>query len=127
MSALQIAGAALLFAILILLLREWRPTMAPPLRLAATLVLFSAALTLYAPILTRIHTLFSLSEKTDLATPLLRAAGIALIIEFTASFCRDMGENTVAEGVSLFGKLEILLLSLPLLDALIAIAEELLK
>lgn len=127
MGIVQIAGVALLCVALILCLKELRATLAFPARLAATLLLFGAALALYIPVLDRIQVLFALSDAVDFATPILRAAGIALICEITASFCRDLGENTVANGVLLFGKLEILVLSLPLLDDVLEIAKELLK
>ncbi len=127
MSILQIAGCALLAVMLLLTLRELRPTFAPPVRLAATLVLVGASLALYAPVLTRIQALLSVTEAAEYASVVLRALGIALICELTASFCRDLGENTVAEGVQLFGKLEILVLSLPLVDKVLEIAKELLQ
>lgn len=127
MSTLQVAGCALLAVMLILVLRELRPGFAPPVRLAATLVLTGAALLLYAPVVLRIHTLMEGSGAAAYATPLLRALGIALICELTASFCRDLGENTVAQGVQLFGKLEILVLALPLVDQILEIAKELLQ
>lgn len=127
MGIVQIAGVALLCVALILCLKELRATLAFPARLAATLLLFGAALALYIPVLDRIRVLFALSDAVDFATPILRAAGIALICEIAASFCRDLGENTVANGVLLFGKLEILVLSLPLLDDVLEIAKELLK
>ena len=127
MGILQIAGCALLAVMLLLALRELRPAFVPPVRLAATVVLIGAALLLYAPVLTRIHTLFTVTEAAEYATPVLRALGIALICELTASFCRDLGENSVAEGVQLFGKLEILVLSLPLVDKILEIAKELLQ
>ncbi len=127
MGILQVAGIALLAAMLILLLRELRAATAPPVRLVTTLVLFGAALGLYAPVLARLQTLFALGDGGELATAVLRAVGIGLICEFSATFCRDLGENTVAEGVLLFGKLEILVLALPLIDYLIEIVGELLK
>ncbi|MBQ2773827.1 MAG: stage III sporulation AC/AD family protein [Clostridia bacterium] len=127
MGILQVAGIALLAAMLILLLREMRATLAPPVRLVTTLVLFGAALGLYAPVLLRIRTLFSLGGGGAFAEVVLRAVGIGLICEFSAAFCRDLGENMVAEGVLLFGKLEILVLALPLVDELIEIVGELLK
>lgn len=127
MGILQVAGIALLAAMLILLLREMRAAAAPPVRLVTTLVLFGAALGLYAPVLLRIRTLFFLGGGGAFAEAVLRAVGIGLICEFSAAFCRDLGENTVAEGVLLFGKLEILVLSLPLIDELIEIVGELLK
>jgi hypothetical protein len=38
-----------------------------------------------------------------------------------------LGENALADSVLFFGRAEILVLSLPLLDRLIALAEEMLK
>jgi hypothetical protein len=127
MGIVQIAGLALLCVALILCLKEMRASLAFPARLAAAILLFGAALALYLPVLERIRALFSLSGAVDFATPILSAAGIALICELTASFCRDLGENTVANGVLLFGKLEILVLCLPLVDDVLEIAKELLK
>ena len=127
MGILQAAGIALLASMTVLLLRELRATAAMPVRLAATLVLFGAALLLYAPVLTRIEKLFSLSDSGTIGGSLLRATGIGLVCEFSAAFCRDLGENTVAQGVLLFGKLEILVLALPLVDDLIKIVGDLLK
>lgn len=127
MSILQLAGTALLAGVVLLVLRELRPALAPPTRLAATLILVGAALTLYAPILSEIDTLLSETGAKAYATPILRALGIALICELCASFCRDLGEGALAFGVSLFGKLEILLLSLPLLAQVLEIVKELLN
>lgn len=127
MGILQVAGIGILSVMLILCLKELRGALAPTVRLASSLVLFGAAVLLYLPAVERIRTLFSLAGATEYATPILRATGIALICELSAGFCRDLGENTVANGILLFGKLEILVLSLPLVDAVLNIAKELLK
>ncbi len=117
----------MLGAMLILLLRELRAVTAVPVRLVTALALFGAAVGLYAPILSRITTLFSLGDGNEFASVVLRAVGVGVICEFSASFCRDLGEGTLAEGVLLFGKLEILVLALPLIDDLTRIAGDLLK
>ena len=104
MGIVQIAGLALLSVALILCLKELRASLALPTRLAAALLLFGAAFALYVPVLERMRALFSLSGAADFATPLLRAAGIAIICELAVSFCRDLGENTVANGVLLRGR-----------------------
>ena len=127
MSIFSLAGVALLGAMLILFLRELRPTFIPPVRLGATIVLLGASLALYAPVITRIEALFSQTGAGEYMDVVLRALGIALICELTALFCRDLGEGTLAEGIELFGKLEILVLSLPLLDKVLEMAKELLK
>lgn len=127
MGILQVGGVALLGAMLILLLREMRAAAAVPVRLVTALIVFGAAVGLYAPILSRLSTLFSLGDGGEFATVVLRAVGIGVICELSASFCRDLGEGTLAEGVLLFGKLEILVLALPLIDDLTRIAGDLLK
>ena len=127
MDLFSLSGLALLAAMLILFLRELRPCFVPPVRLAATMILIGAALALYAPVLLRIESLFSQTGSGEYMDCVLRALGIALVCELTATFCRDLGETTLAEGVQLFGKLEILVLSLPLLDKVLEMAKELLQ
>ena len=127
MSVVQLSGCALLAAVVILLLRLLRAELALPARVAAVVVLLGAALALYSPVLEGMRQLFELADGTELAAPLLRATGIALIAELTALICRELGENGIAEGVLLFGKLEILVLSLPFISAVLEIAKELLK
>lgn len=127
MSIFSVCGCALLAAVLILLLREWRTSLALPLRVAGALVLFLAAFSLFTPITVRISELFSVAGNSTVAPVLFRALGIALVAEFTASLCRDLGETTLSSGVALFGKLEILLLALPFVDDLLALAKEFLE
>ena len=127
MSIFSLAGVALLAAVLILFLRELRPAFIPPVRLGATILLIGAALALYSPVIARIEALFSQTGAGEYTDVVLRALGIALICELTGLFCRDLGEGALAEGVELFGKLEILILSLPLLDKVLEMAKELLK
>ncbi len=127
MGVLQAAGIALIGCVALLLLRELCPSLIPPARLCLTLIPVGAALLLYAPVLSRIHTLFQDTGAAEFAAPMLRALGIALICELCAMLCRDLGEGAVAEGVQLFGRIEILLLCLPLVDRVLELAKELLQ
>ena len=126
MNIVSVAGVAILGAILLLLLRELRPAVAYPTRTAALLVLIGASVALILPIVARIRSLLSGGETTQTEV-ILRALGVAMIAELAASFCRDLGEETLAEGVLFFGKAEILFLSLPLLEAVLSLAKELLS
>lgn len=127
MSAFQIAGVALLAVIVLALLRELRPTLLPSLRLCASVVLIGAGIALLAPIVTQIRDLLAASDAGELGSIVMRALGIAMISEFAASFCEDMGEQTIARCVSTFGKWEILVLCIPLVDKVLQLAKELLQ
>lgn len=127
MTVWGVAGAALLSAMLIVLLKEWQPNFAGAARLSASLLLFGAVLTVALPLLAEIRELFETAGAETYALPLLRAAGVAALCEITAALCRDLGENAVADGVLLFGRAEVLLLSLPLIRRLLSVAGELLS
>lgn len=65
-------------------------------------------------------------EEARLGT-LLKAAAIALATDFTADICRDAGVGNIASCVELFGRCELILLSLPLVTELIGLAFTLLR
>ena len=50
---------------------------------------------------------------------LLKMLGITYVGQFSAGICKDAGYQTLAVQIELFGKLTILLLSLPVLSALL--------
>ena len=52
-------------------------------------------------------------------TAILKMVGIAYIGQFSAGLCRDAGYSSVAGQIELFCKLSILLISLPILLALL--------
>ena len=71
-----------------------------------------------------------ISEGTQINTYLsvmLKALGIAFLTHICASVCRDCGEQTIAGYAELAGKIEMLIIALPLIEELITIAEDLVQ
>lgn len=127
MGIVQIAGISLLGAMLLLLLRELRPSFAPPVRLCISVALLGGGIALLSPIVKQIQSLLDTTGAGEFGEVMLRALGIAMLCELAASFCEDLGEASVAKGVSFFGKLEILVLCLPLVQKVLELAKELLQ
>lgn len=50
---------------------------------------------------------------------LLKMIGISYLAEISADLCKDAGANALASQIELFGKLSILVLSMPVLTALL--------
>ena len=50
---------------------------------------------------------------------LIKMLGVTYIAEFSSGICRDAGYQTIAQQIEIFGKLTILVLSLPVLLALL--------
>ena len=112
---------------LAVILRQWKGDWVILLRLAMTLALGATALSAAAPLIRYLQAIPSLSGLSDYAEPLLKALGIGMLTQVCADICRECGETGVANGVELFGKVEILLLCLPLIHQLLEVAEELLS
>jgi stage III sporulation protein AD len=124
----RIGGVATVGLTALLILRAYKPEWAPFLRMAVTVVALGLTVGLVSTVLTYI---------TDLATAtgasegegwslLLKALGVAFLTETAASVCRDSGETGLATWVETAGKLEILLLSFPLIRTVLDTVTELL-
>lgn len=58
---------------------------------------------------------------------LLKMLGITYLAEFSSGICKDAGHNTIATQIEMFAKLSILVLSLPILFALLKTVREFLS
>ena len=103
----------------LLILRAYKPEWAPLLRMAVTVVALGLTLSLAATVLHYVTELVSATGALDGESwiILLKGLGIAILTEAAASVCRDSGEGGLATWVETAGKLEILLLSFPLIRA----------
>ena len=68
-----------------------------------------------------------LPVETTYLNTLLKMIGITYVAEFSASLCKDAGNQAVAEQIEMFGKLSILALSMPVLLALLETVGEFLQ
>lgn len=113
----RIGGIAIVGLAALLILRAYKPEWASLLRMAVTVVALGLTLTLAATVLSYVTELASATGALEgEGWPiLLKALGVAFLTETAASVCRDSGETGLATWVETAGKLEILLLSFPLI------------
>lgn len=65
-----------------------------------------------------------LSLNKIFAETLLKMLGITYVAEFSASICQDAGYQTIARQIEILGKLTILVMSMPILLALLQTIRE---
>lgn len=65
-----------------------------------------------------------LKVEASYITTLIKMLGITYLAEFASGICKDAGYQTVAVQIEMFGKLTILVLSLPILLALLRTIQE---
>ncbi|HEY8395008.1 MAG TPA: stage III sporulation protein AD [Thermaerobacter sp.] len=120
MTIAQVVGIALVASVLLVLLRQARPEWAVLLSLvtaAAVLLLLAGQVRAVINVIAEVADRASLDMRY--MDVLLRIVGVAYLSEFGAQLCRDAGEGALAAKVELAGKIIILLLSVPVLMAVL--------
>ena len=85
--------------------------------LLGTVALLIVALTYIAEVLAMLPTLAEADK--EYAAVMLKMVGIGYAFGICADVCRESGESTLAGAVSLLGRLEILMLSLPYIKRIV--------
>lgn len=127
MSVVQVAAVALGSAFLVFFLRDTQRDLAQLLGIAAAAVLLFQGVTKMEEAVTVLGKAVENTQYRETYHVLLRALGIASVTQIGAEICRDVGAGSIAGQLELFGKLELVLLSIPLAMRLLAMAENLLS
>ena len=126
MDIVKISGIALTAALAVVVLKQLRPEMEIAVKLAAFAVLLGAALPLLISAVNFSNDLLEVGGATRFAPYLWKALGIALLTEIGAGVCRDCGAGSVGDALELYGRWEVLVISLPLFQEILTVAKELL-
>jgi stage III sporulation protein AD len=117
-NTLKLCGFAVIGAAGAMVLRELRREFELPMRLTVTVGLLTVCVAMAKPIVKYATDLFGLSPISgEAATLVMRTLGIAIMTKLGADFCRDLGSASVAATLETAGKIEMILLSLPLLSS----------
>ena len=124
----RIGGIATVGLTALLILRAYKPEWAPFLRMAVTVVALGLTVALASTVLDYVTDLTASTGALEGEgwSLLLKALGVAFLTETAASVCRDSGETGLATWVETAGKLEILLLSFPLIRTVMDAVTEIL-
>lgn len=125
--AVQAAGICVTGAILALVVKRGSPEAALLLTLAAAAAVL---VSLGEPLRDLLAFWKDLGQRSgvseELLTPLYKTVGIALVVKVGGSLCRDAGESALASVVETAGSVCALLVSVPLLEAVVSLLEEML-
>lgn len=123
-TAAAVCVTAALFATL---LRQYCREQAMFCTIAACVAVGTAALLYLEPVTESVGALFSRTKLPESYLKLLwKALGICYVTTIAGDLCRDCGETALARMAELWGRLSLLLLSLPLLETLLNIVTEVL-
>ncbi len=119
MSSTEICAVGLAVTLILALVRGWNPAFDVPMKLATAILFVSLLLSLASPLFTYLRRLMETTAAKPYAEILLRALGVAVLTEVAGGICRECKEGTVGGFVEMAGRLEILILCLPLMEEIL--------
>lgn len=116
MEIVQVVGLGLIAALLVLILKEYRPEMAMQVSLVAGVIIMLLVLNQIVGAVNVItETAVAAGINLVYLQTLLKVIGIAYLAEFGAQLCRDAGEGSIASRVELAAKVIILVMAVPVI------------
>lgn len=116
---------ALICVIVFSVVRQWGRDFELPIKLTSAVVFLGILLRMAAPLLSWLREMLFADAVGEYGGILLGAVGIALLTGVCADLCRECREPTVASYVEMAGRIEILILCLPLIRDILETARRL--
>ena len=127
MDVFKVCAAAILVLFVIIVMREMRNPVTPVIKAAAVIVFGGALFLAYFPLYKEVTQIACGTALAEYMPILIRAFGVALLTRICSDVCKEGGEGGVALCVETVGRLEILMIALPLVKELIANVKGLLE
>lgn len=116
----KIVGIGLVAVIIIIILKQYKPEFVIYISIITGIIILFLVMDKLAGV---INLLSSLSNKANINTQflglILKITGIAILMEYGVSICKDSGETAVASKIELGGKVVIIAMSIPIISTLI--------
>ncbi len=122
----KIFGVAVICVFLSMILKKSSPDASTLIKMVAGVILAAACVSFVSPVVSYVRELCGMSGAESSVSSgvgvLLQALAVATLSHVCSSICRDCGETSLAYYAELGGKIEILILSLPLLRQIVDMA-----
>ncbi|MBO5715140.1 MAG: hypothetical protein J6S23_01950 [Clostridia bacterium] len=125
--SVKICAIGIASAILCVLIKNARNEFLLPSRLSAVIIIFSFVIILITPIFNFLKNNLGGVLPLEHMKILAKALGIAYMTHISSELCRECGESNIAFGIESAGKIEIIILSLPLINQIIEISREMIS
>lgn len=118
----KICGIAFVGLISVSVMRGMKNDFSVFASVATGLLLMGIAVSVFYPIINYIEDMAKDSDFSVYTQTVLKALGISVVTETAADICRDFGESAIASKVELAAKSIMMMLALPVIESLLALA-----
>ena len=127
MTPLKLCMVALLMLASTTVIKQWKADFLPLVRIGAVVLFGILLLSSIEPLLTFLSDLSTRAGASQYVEIILKGLGIVILTQICSDICKDSGEGTLAGHIETVGKLELLLLCIPLIEEILGTAERLLE
>lgn len=125
--AVKIAITGIIAAICALTVRKQVPELSVLLAICAVTLILGYCVGAFSAVVSFMDKLAELGHlTTNVAVPVMKAAGIAILSRFAADFCKDAKESALAAAVETAGAAIALVVIMPLINLVLELIEGLL-
>ena len=116
----KIIGIGFITAITAILLKETKPELSFAVTVTGIIIILMFIVDMLRDTMTVFSTISQIAGiENGLIKVLLKIVGVGYLTEFGAGILTDFGSNSIADKVSLAGKITIVMLSLPIVESLL--------
>ena len=126
MNDFKMCGLAICGVMLCMIFKNTKNEYSLFVRLGVSIIITLFSFSLFIPILTYIEEITRNTAVYSYIPTLIKAFGIAVAVQITADISRDAGEEAISNKIVFFGKIQILILSMPLIKSLFSMCKGLL-
>lgn len=122
----KICACALIGAICAMTLKGSAKNAAMTVAVLSSILIIGAVILRFSGAVKAITEIMKDGGMTNYGKVMLKSLGIGIVVNTVGSICRDMGETSLSSGVELAGKIEILLICLPVITEMLSLIKGLL-
>lgn len=128
MNIIGLVGIGITAAILAIVIKQYKPEIAMLISVLAGVIILMVAISVLGPVLKTISELTGMAGlDSTYANALLKALAIVYITQLASDSCKDVGETAIASKLELAGKIAVVLISLPMFQAIVEMVIKLLN
>ena len=125
--SVKICALGILASIICVFVKQYKGEFIIPTRLASLVVIAGITIVLFVPVFEYLKNMIGITMPSEYMEIMVKALGIAYITQIASSICKDCGENNIATGIETVGKIEMIILSFPLINGVIEMSKDLIS
>lgn len=122
---LKICGCALIGAVCAMILKNSAKGVALTIAVFSSLIILGAVVVRFSDAVKTVTEMMNENGMSGYGKAMVKALGVGITVNTVGGICRDLGETSLSNGVELAGKIEILLICLPIITEMLSLLKEL--